>query len=175
MKLFVGIGNPDEQYESTRHNVGIDIIQELAKELNVDLSMSSKFGATIGKHESGFFLARSLSYMNDSGWPIKTIANFYKIPPEKIWVIHDDFDVPIGVVKESFDSRSAGHNGVESIIRELGTKKFNRVRVGIRPNYEIKVPLEKFVLEKFDLEELDKIHRSIEQAKKIIKTKIKES
>lgn len=166
----MGIGNPDEQYKGTRHNVGVDLIQELAKELNVDLLMSPKFGASIGKNDSGFFLAQSLSYMNDSGWPVKTIANFYKIPPENIWIIHDDFDVQIGTVKESFDSRSAGHNGIESIIREIGTKKFNRIRIGIRPSEEIKIPLEKFVLARFSLEELNKIKQGMDQTKEIIKT-----
>jgi len=174
-KLFVGIGNPDEQYIETRHNVGNDFIQQLAKELDIELVLKPKFGASIGQGKTGFFLAQSLSYMNDSGWPIKTIMNFYKIPPENLWVIHDDFDVQIGTVKENFDSRSAGHNGIESIIRELGTKKFNRIRVGIKPAVDVKMPLEKFVLAKFDLEELDQIEHGMKLAKEIIKTKIKES
>ncbi|TRZ77940.1 aminoacyl-tRNA hydrolase [bacterium] len=171
-KLFIGIGNPDEHYKGTRHNVGIDVIEQLADELDIELPLKPKFGAAVGQGKTGFFLAQSLSYMNDSGWPVKTIANYYKIPPENIWIIHDDFDVPLGTVKESFDSRSAGHNGVESIIRELGTKKFNRIRVGIKSSADIATSLEKFVLARFGIDEIDKIKEATEQTKKIIKTKI---
>ncbi len=194
-KLFIGIGNPDEQYTGTRHNVGTDLIQQLADELDIELQMKPKFGASIGQGNSDFWLAQSLSYMNDSGWPVKTIANYYKISPENIWIIHDDFDVQLGMIKESFDSRSAGHNGVESVIRELGTKKFNRIRMGIKPDPrsltsfastvapagamvdktadKTAVKLEKFVLSRFNIQELDKIEDAFEKAKEIIKTKIK--
>lgn len=172
MKLFIGIGNPSPEYDGTRHNIGKLIISELAEELGIELKQKTDLSAEIGIFESEntekIILANSLTYMNNSGWAVKAVANFYKIPPENIWVVHDDFDIPLGGIRESFDSSSAGHNGIKSIIRELGTQKFHRIRIGIKPPEEIKMPLEKFVLEKFQEDEMELLEKGVEEAKKII-------
>lgn len=171
-KLILGIGNPDKEYGGTRHNIGKKIIGELACEFGISLKEKADFGAEIGLIKSGSeiraIIANSMAYMNESGWTAKAIARFYKISPENIWIIHDDFDIILGSIRESFNSGSAGHNGVKSIIQELGTQKFNRIRVGIKPTEEIKIPLEEFVLNKFSPEEEELIKKGIEEAKKKI-------
>lgn len=173
MNLFIGIGNPSPEYDGTRHNIGKFVVSELAQEFNTGLEQKPDLSAEIGifenKNSEKIILANSLTYMNDSRWAVKAIANFYKIPPENIWVIHDEFDIPIGEIKESFNSSSAGHNGIKSIIQELGTQKFHRLRIGIHPAEETPIPLEKFVLEKFTEDELPQTKKALEEALKKIK------
>ncbi len=139
ISVVLGIGNPDKQYADTFHNFGIKCVDLIAKELAGDIKFK--------KHSSGYFLytkvgdliiAKSLKYMNESGVVAKTIASFFKIRPENIAVIHDDSDLIIGNWKIDFERNSAGHKGVTSIISSLGTKKFWRFRIGIRPQNEIK-------------------------------------
>lgn len=188
MKLFIGIGNPDKEYSGTRHNIGKVVISELAEKLGIELKQKPDLSAEIGifenKKSEKIILANSLAYMNDSGWAVKAAAGFYKIAPENIWIIHDDFDIPIGEIRESFNSSSAGHNGVKSIIQELGTQKFHRIRIGINPapkadaleqknSEKIKMPLEKFVLEKFKEEEMELLKKEVEKAKTIMQKIIK--
>ncbi|MFH1175406.1 MAG: aminoacyl-tRNA hydrolase [bacterium] len=175
MKLFIGIGNPDNEFLETRHNIGKKIINDLARDFSVELEVKNNLGAEIaiiGSDEEKNILANSLSFMNDSGWPVKAIAGFYKISLEDIWVIHDEFDIPLGEIRENFDSSSAGHNGIKSIIKELGCQKFNRVRIGIKPEKETREPLEDFVLKKFRKEEEKKLEETVEKAKKIISCKL---
>jgi len=182
MKLFIGIGNPSPEYDNTRHNIGKFTISELAQNIEgfkIELKQKPDLSTEIGifNTESGekVILANSLTYMNDSGWAVRAIANFYKITPENIWVIHDEFDIPLGEIRKSFDSRAAGHNGIKSIIQELGTQKFHRIRIGIKPLTATPVPLEKFVLEKFKDDEIELIKKGAIKAQEIITSIIRNS
>lgn len=138
--LIVGLGNSGEKYKETRHNIGflfLDVLRETwdfpSFQKNASYESEISMGEKDGKK---IILARPTTFMNNSGEAVQKIANFYKIESKNIAVIHDDKDIPIESYRESFDSRSAGHRGVESIIEKLGTKEFLRFRVGIGRNAE---------------------------------------
>jgi peptidyl-tRNA hydrolase, PTH1 family len=143
MKLIVGLGNPGEQYESTRHNLGFMVLEKFLKDFatvqNSNWLSNEKLKSEIvlidwqpkeGKGER-VILARPKTYMNNSGMAVQLIASFYKVEPEDIWIINDDLDLPLGKLKIRFGGAAAGHHGVEDIIEKLGTDKFWRFRLGI--------------------------------------------
>jgi PTH1 family peptidyl-tRNA hydrolase len=155
MKIIVGLGNPGEKYSQNRHNVGFILLDTLAKKLGLEWDFSSKLKADICKRDDLIFL-KSREYMNTSGQPVSSAVSYYKISASDLLVIHDDIDLPFGEVKMQFASGSAGHKGVESIISNLGSKEFWRIRVGVgRPTNA--QPVEDFVLSNFSDEELQKI------------------
>lgn len=173
MKLIVGLGNPEKKYNNTRHNIGFDVVLkfwETRRKKEGDFSpwkFEKKFQADISKSAPGknkTILALPQTFMNNSGLAVKELSFFYKIKPENILVIHDDIDINLGEFKIQKNRGSAGHNGVKSIINELGSKNFNRIRIGIR-NKEVqgKMPTEKFVLEKFTLSESATLEKIIEK------------
>ena len=141
IKLIVGLGNPGEEYESTYHNAGflaIDYLEEkLIAEKKADRRRPPK---NIWIRESLFryrvagpyTLIKPLTFMNQSGEAVKKALRYFRSTSEEMLVIHDDFDIPLGEAKQVFDRGSAGHQGVESIIRALRTKAFWRLRLGVR-------------------------------------------
>jgi len=138
IKLIIGIGNPDEQYQNTRHNVGFMIVDYIARKNDCnDFEMNKKLNALTVKGRLGgssVILAKPQTYVNKTGEAALKLKNFYKIKPEQILIIQDDLDVPFGNTKISFDKNSGGHRGVESIMRALKTKKFYRLRIGLATN-----------------------------------------
>lgn len=167
MKIIIGLGNPGQQYSNTRHNVGFMAVDRLAEQLGLSWEFNKKFNAEIAKNGE-LLLAKPQTYMNNSGVAVSAILSYYKLLPktfgifarkesdlsEILIVIHDDLDITLGKYKISAGSRSAGHNGVQSIINRLKTKNFQRVRVGIRTAEAEKIPADKFVLSKFSEENL---------------------
>ena len=168
MKLIVGLGNPGEKYEKTRHNLGFMVVDHFLKNLESakqtawtdDKKLKSDIFQT--DWESKMFgrekiiLAKPKTYMNNSGMAVSLISSFYKIPPIDIWIINDDLDLPVGFMKIRFGGASAGHHGVESIIDSLGTDKFWRFRLGIGESHHHdemakhnQKSAEEFVLDKF--------------------------
>ena len=135
LKLIIGIGNPDEKYQKTRHNVGFMMVDYIAKKNNFgDFETNKKLNALTAKgklEDSSIILAKPQTYINKTGETATKLKNFYKVKPEQILVIQDDLDVPFGNTKISFDKNSGGHKGIESIMRALKTKKFYRLRVGL--------------------------------------------
>lgn len=134
MWLIIGLGNPGKTYQNTKHNLGFLIVDKLQKELGSAWKKNTKLQSelTSGKIAGGkIILAKPQTYMNLSGQAVQKIAHFYKIKPENILVIHDDFDLELGRFKISIGASAAGHNGVASIIKELKTKDFIRIRIGI--------------------------------------------
>ena len=134
MYLIAGLGNPGKQYEATRHNMGFDVIDKLVEEYNVPQA-GVKFNAMYGKGRIGgepVILMKPLSYMNLSGGPIRDMANYFKIDPEtELIVIYDDIDTEPGQLRVRKKGSAGGHNGIKSIIQQLGTQNFMRVRVGV--------------------------------------------
>lgn len=143
MKLIVGLGNPGEKYERTRHNLGFMAVEHFLKHYhtiqNTTWSDDKKLKSDLaiidwqpkqGKAER-VILAKPKTYMNNSGMAVKLIADYYKISPEDIWVAYDDLDLPVGSMKIRFGGAAAGHHGVESIMAALDTDKFWRFRMGI--------------------------------------------
>lgn len=151
MKLIIGLGNPGKDYSETWHNLGFMAIDKF-RELN-DFNKFKKDAKLLSEISSGkigrekIILAKPQTFMNNSGQGVSTISHYFHIPPEGIIVIHDDVDLPLGKIRISFDSSAGGHNGIKSIIESLGTKKFTRVRIGIKTDKLEKVGMADYVLE----------------------------
>lgn len=135
--LIAGLGNPGSKYEGTRHNMGFMTADLLVERWSVNFS-DHKGLAMLGKgimNLSGrnvkFFLAKPLTYMNDSGNAVASISSYYQIEPNHIVVVHDDMDLDFGRIKVKSGGSAGGHNGIKSIDRSLGTPKYARVRMGV--------------------------------------------
>ncbi len=141
-KLIIGIGNPDEEYQNTRHNVGFMFLDYLAKKIDAgDFEEDKKHNAMVSKSKisakgrpaSGgvtVILIKPLCYVNKSGEVVSKLVKNLKLKTENLIVIHDDLDIEFGSFKNSFEKNSGGHKGVESIIKALKTNKFYRLRIG---------------------------------------------
>ncbi len=133
MYIIAGLGNPGSKYENTRHNMGFKAIDAMASEFGIDVNRA-KFKGLIGEGRIGsekVILLKPQTYMNLSGQSVREIMNFYKIPEENLVVIYDDFDLPIGSIRVRKSGGPGTHNGMKSVVQELGSRKFPRVRVGI--------------------------------------------
>lgn len=133
MFLIVGLGNPGEEYEHTRHNAGFDTVDKIASEIGVRY-WRNECGALTGKgayHDIDVVLAKPQSYMNTSGGPVKQLMNAYGVSPDHLVVIHDELDIDPGTIRVKFGGGHAGHNGLRSICDKLGTRDWFRVRCGI--------------------------------------------
>jgi PTH1 family peptidyl-tRNA hydrolase len=159
MKLIIGLGNPGPEYKSTRHNVGFRILDEIMIKGLFDLSEfkpEKKFKSEVATGTFGtekIILAKPQTFMNKSGLAVKVLKTFYKVKPKEIIVIQDDLDLPIGKIRISTESSSAGHKGIDSIIQNLKTKNFIRIRIGVANELKEIMPAEKFVLQKFSKED----------------------
>lgn len=143
MKLIVGLGNPGEKYERTRHNVGFMVVERFLKDYEpVSQTVwdnSVKFKSDIATLEwqptrgrlVKLILAKPKTYMNNSGLAVQLLTTYYKLLTSDVWIIHDDIDLPLGTMKIRFGGGTAGHHGVDSILKALGTDKFWRFRLGI--------------------------------------------
>ncbi len=143
MKLIVGLGNPGEKYENTRHNLGFMIVERFLKDFEplhkTSWSVESKLKSQIATVEwqpkvgesTKVILAKPKTFMNNSGMAVKLIADYYKIAPADVWVVYDELDLPVGTMKIRLGGAAAGHHGVESIMAALNTDKFWRFRMGI--------------------------------------------
>lgn len=189
MKLIVGLGNPGEKYESTRHNLGFLTLDHFLKDAKsveqTKWQHETRFKSDIaeltwqpkkGKEEK-LILVKPRTYMNNSGMAVSLITQFYKIDPEDIWVIHDELDLPLGSMKIRLGGAAAGHKGVDSIMLRLGTDKFWRFRLGIgvnRNHGEIASQkmhdVDDFVLGKFNQTEAGKVRELIKRGAKALAT-----
>lgn len=158
MYLIVGLGNPEPEYSNTRHNMGFDVLNSLAKKNKIEIC-KRKFSGLYGIGEIAnekVILLKPQTYMNASGISIIEIKKFYKIPNKKIIVIYDDVDIEVGKIRIREHGSANTHNGMKSVIKSLGTKDFARIRVGIGENNK---DIIQYVLEqisKFDRQEIDK-------------------
>ena len=134
IKLIVGLGNPGNQYEQTRHNAGFWYVDELAKAYNGHFKAEKKYyGDTCTIHINGHDvkLIKPMTFMNLSGQGVAAYANFFKLPAESILVAHDELDFPAGKIRLKSGGGHGGHNGLRDIITRLGSKQFMRLRIGI--------------------------------------------
>ena len=141
--LIVGLGNPGAEYARTRHNTGFLALDELAGMLGVKVERS-RFRALTGTANyrgNKLILMKPQTYMNASGMAVEPAAHFYKVPPERVLVIFDDISLPVGRLRVRKDGSAGGHNGLKSIIHELGSENFPRVKVGVgakpHPDYDL--------------------------------------
>jgi PTH1 family peptidyl-tRNA hydrolase len=154
IRLLVGLGNPGKKYEKTRHNVGFMVVDEFLKKLRVkdyrEECLSHLFRVKVFDRE--VLVAKPQTYMNNSGLAVLNILEEYEINPEEMMVIYDDLDLPLGRIRLRLEGSSGGHHGVESIIKEIKTESFVRLRIGIgRPKDKNKVV--EYVLSPFSPEE----------------------
>jgi peptidyl-tRNA hydrolase, PTH1 family len=134
-QLIVGLGNPGTKYAQTRHNVGFDLIDILAKRWQISLSDRKQFqgiyGEGIGSNNTKIKLLKPQTFMNLSGQSVRATLDWFKLSPESVLVVYDDLDLPLGKIRLRLSGSAGGHNGMKSIISHLGTQNFPRVRIGI--------------------------------------------
>ncbi len=134
-QLIVGLGNPGEKYDRTRHNIGFAAIDALAKVWQISLADTRKFSGYFGEGiaVSGMKvrLLKPTTYMNNSGQAIRAVTDWYKLPPESVLVVYDEMDLPVGRLRLRLSGSAGGHNGMKSTISHLGTQTFPRLRIGI--------------------------------------------
>lgn len=166
--LLVGLGNPGDKYDNTRHNVGFAAIDQLAEELKVPVQ-KLKYRALTQTVELGgakVLLMKPITYMNLSGEAVGEAARFFKIPADHVLVLSDDVSLPVGKLRIRKGGSAGGHNGLKSIIQHLGTDQFPRVKIGVgekpHPDYD----MADWVLGKFTGEDLKTITQAIQRAGK---------
>ncbi len=166
MYLIVGLGNPGKEYAGTRHNVGFDTIDFLAYKNNVKLD-KLKFNAVFGEYNlkgEKVILFKPVTYMNLSGNAVIEAVCYYKIPIENIIVIYDDIDISLGSLRIRPHGSSGTHNGMKSMLFQLQTENFKRIRIGIGKNKNSNVSLADHVLQKFDNDERMLVDETIKNA-----------
>ncbi|MBO5046086.1 MAG: aminoacyl-tRNA hydrolase [Clostridia bacterium] len=156
MYLIVGLGNPDAKYQTTFHNMGYLAVGDVAEKLGVKFKKKECEAMTAEANVRGekVILARPLTYMNASGRAVKQLMARYKLSPDQIVVIYDDYDLPKGHVRIRPSGSAGTHNGMRSIIAETGISAFARIRIGIRDE-EVKIPIINYVLANVKKEDYD--------------------
>lgn len=176
IKIIVGLGNPGKEYEASRHNIGFRIVDYLNKKYGEDFILDKKFSSEISEikvDSKKLLLVKPQTFVNKSGEAIKKLAKTYNLKPDNLIVVHDDLDIPFGKVKVSFGRSSAGHKGIESVIRALKSEKFYRVRIGTFNNQIKKIrqmsgqkklnEINKFVIGSFSPNEKTKLNKIIKE------------
>lgn len=170
-KMIVGLGNPGNKYENTKHNMGFMALDLLAKELGVTVSEEKPFMSQVGStfiNGEKVFLVKPLTFMNESGRAVAPLLKYYNLNPEDLVVIHDDMDSPVGRVRLRQKGSSGGQNGIKSILTHVGTPGFNRVKIGIgRPKNGMTVV--NHVLSNFDKEDSENAQNGIFKAVDAVK------
>jgi len=134
IKLIVGLGNPGQEYQRTRHNVGFLLLDELASSEGVDFSLQSRFFGSLAEvmtEQGKVYLLKPNTFMNRSGQSVSSVMKYFKITPKEILIVHDELDFSVGEMKLKFSGGHGGHNGLRDIISALASKDFLRLRLGI--------------------------------------------
>ena len=168
MKLIVGLGNPGDKYEATRHNAGFWFVERVAAASGTVLRKDGRFQAMIGRHgNSGAWLALPQSFMNSSGRPVQMIAAFFRIDAADVLVVHDELDLPPGTARLKLGGGVAGHNGLKDISARIGTNDYWRLRLGIGRPAERAAAID-YVLHKPARDERAAIDRAIERSLEVL-------
>lgn len=169
MYLIVGLGNPEEEYTRTRHNMGFDTINRISEKSNIKVN-KSKFNSLYGTGTidgKKVILLKPQTYMNLSGNAVRDFMNFYKILPENIIIIYDDLDIEPGIIKIRKKGGAGTHNGMKSVVHEIQTENFPRIRIGIgNPKY--KNDLLNFILTRIPDDEYEVLQQAQENAAKAV-------
>ena len=171
--LVVGLGNPGDQYAATRHNIGQMVIDQLVKDHKLKLSSHKsrteiaafKLGVGVAAHS--IIVAKTKSYMNESGGPIKALAAFYSIAPEKIIALHDELDIPFAAIRAKMAGGDNGHNGLKSMTSSFATAQYFRVRLGIGRPIGEQDPGD-FVLKQFSAAEKKDLSEFLERGANVV-------
>lgn len=186
MKLIIGLGNPGKKFQHTRHNIGFMVVDSLVKELTPitkhtvweEIKKPSLLFCKLDK----LIILKPQTYMNLSGLAISYLANFYKIAVSDIWVIHDDIDLPVGKLRIRRGGASAGHNGIESMIKDLKKDNFVRFRIGVGKHKKVEQgernlhrrEVEKYVLSPFTTTEAGTLRKMIKKTVEALETCLKD-
>lgn len=161
MKLIVGLGNIGEKYCFTRHNAGFMVVDKFALDKNLSFKEEKKLKCFVAKNNN-ILLIKPTTYMNLSGEAVRAVIDYYKINTEDILIIYDDLALELGKIRFRANGSDGGHNGIKSIIQHLGTKNFDRLKVGIGPQPNI--PSENFVLQNFAKEQLEELKQTLKNS-----------
>jgi len=163
MKLaIVGLGNPGEKFKNTRHNVGFMVVDKFAEKNNFpEFKLNKKLNALISENEN-VLLVKPQTFMNESGKSVRLLTKNYTLQTTNYIIVHDDVDLPVGKIKIVNERGSAGHKGVESIIKAIGNEGLVRLRIGISPQKDVKAM--EVVLENFSKDEQEIINQTITKA-----------
>lgn len=168
--LIVGLGNPGKNYEFTRHNAGFLTLDHIASELDTEINnlKNNALVADVVINNHRCLLVKPQTFMNNSGTAVRDIAQFYKIPPEKIIVIFDDISLPCGKLRIRRKGTDGGHNGIKSIIYHLNSDQFPRIKIGVgaKPNPEY--DLADWVLSKFGKDDTEQLKAAITKATEVL-------
>ncbi len=168
--LVIGLGNPGEKYRRNRHNVGFQCVDHLAQAHKLKFQRKKRFKADLADGQIGrtrVILVKPLTFMNESGQAVAAVSKWYKVPAERILVIYDDLDLPLGKLRVRPNGSSGGHKGIDSIIAQLGTRDFARLRIGIgRPTHGGD-PID-YVLNDFGPEQEPIIRASLNLAEQVV-------
>ncbi len=170
--LLVGLGNPGQEYDLTRHNVGFLCLDEFVSKTDEmeDWQNKKNLKCLLSSGQLGdarVMVIKPTTFMNNSGQAVQAVLDFYKLSPSQIAVIHDDIDVDFGQIRLRVGGSSAGHNGIKSVSEAIG-EDYGRVRVGIGPKKPAKIPSEDFVLQKFSKEEQAQLPNLAQEASAIL-------
>jgi peptidyl-tRNA hydrolase, PTH1 family len=169
LRVVVGLGNPGKKYELTRHNIGFLILDSFAVKHNLNF-LPSKFDFYYSEGRSGssdFFLIKPVTYMNMSGVALSDFLAYHEAPVEEILVVADDVNLPEGRIRLRKSGSDGGHNGIKSIIYQISSDSFPRLRFGIGSRFE-KGEMSGFVLSRFEKEEFGSVRKKIEFAVELI-------
>ena len=173
--LVAGLGNPGKEYRNTRHNIGFMVIDRLAERLDLSFTRTqSKALITDGRYQGQrLYLAKPQTFMNASGQAVAALQKFYKIESENLLVVYDDVDLPFDTIRMKPSGGSAGHKGMNSIIQQLGTQDFPRLRLGVGRSFGSRQAAD-YVLKPFSKEESEFLDRYLQRAGDAILTYITE-
>jgi len=168
LALIVGLGNPGPRYATTRHNAGFWLVDQIAARLRVPFNLESKFHGELARiYQPDIRLLKPTTFMNHSGRSVGALAQFFRLAPEQILVIHDELDLPPGKAKLKRGGGHGGHNGLSDIITQLGSQQFWRLRIGIgHPGHKDQVV--DYVLRPPDLATLALIEDSLSKAMSVL-------
>ena len=177
IQLIVGLGNPGSKYDRTRHNIGFEVLDLLAKDWQLSWQEQGRFKGLfaegplpgVGKVR----LLKPTTYMNRSGDAMRAVCNWFKLPPESVLVIYDDMDLPVGRLRLRASGSAGGHNGIKSAIAQLGTQNFPRLRLGIGRADRAREETIEFVLGKFAPEERQVLDEVLLLAVKAVEVALK--
>jgi peptidyl-tRNA hydrolase, PTH1 family len=175
-QLIVGLGNPEPKYDKTRHNIGFEAADLLARVWQLPWQENRRFQAKTAEGSSPYGgkirLLKPLTYMNRSGQSVRAAIDWYKLSPESVLIIYDDMDLPIGRLRLRLSGSAGGHNGMKSIISHLGSQNFPRLRIGIGKSDGKETV--SHVLGRFSRDEISVVDDILELTLKVVETSLKE-
>ncbi len=168
IKFITGLGNPGDKYLNTRHNFGFKTVDRFAESEQLSWKNWNDMASVVLYNINGkkILMAKPQTFMNNSGFPVKALLQYYKIKPEEMLVVYDDFSIPVGEFRFRANGSAGGHNGISSIIEQTGTENFPRMKLGIGPLPKFaKTP--DFVLSNFNDDDKQKVEIVLKDIKNI--------